>query len=221
MVAPSTSAPAVAGGGSVVALAGSRRLSPAAAPLVERVTLALVRAGRSLAVGCCVGADEFVLSAVAGGRLPADRVRVFAVFGPVSPPFRAWRFSAPGACRLSAVNPVAGALLAGASVSWWAGGGPSVPLPARLSSRTSAVLGVANGGLVVFPVSAGSRGSLGAAHQAAHAGLPVVAFPMGFPASQLPSLGSGCWVPAASRGLWANGWRWQSATLPLFSTAQG
>lgn len=206
----------------VVAVAGSRRLPPEASALVAQVARELVAGGCSLVVGCCVGADEAVLASV--GRAVPGVLRVLAAFGPISPPWRAARYSAPGASRdLSAVAAVADALLAGADVRWWAGGGPSVPLVARLARRTRAVVAEASAGLVVFtasPVVAGS-GSWLAAAAAVGRGLPVVVFPVGFSAAQFPPIGIGRWVPAGGAGVWDSAWRWVPGqlALPLFLLA--
>ncbi|ADE17002.1 conserved hypothetical protein (plasmid) [Nitrosococcus halophilus Nc 4] len=199
----------------VVAVAGSRSLPPGGSGLVSQVAGALVRSGQSLVVGCCVGADAAVLSFGSGSL---GRVRCLAAFGPVSPPFRApsGRYSAPGAWSGSAVREVAEFLLAGGSVRWWSGGGPSAPLPVRLAARTRAVVAVASVGLVVFFASPSSRGSLLAARCAASRGLPVLAFAVGFPGSALPPLGSGSWAPCSGSGVWSGAWRWAPEQESLF-----
>lgn len=183
--------PAVAVGG-VVALAGSRRLPAGAGAMVSGVACALAAAGFVVACGCCVGADAAVLSAV-----PPEALRVFAAFGP--PP-------CAGFCGLSAVSAVSAAACAGAAVSWWAGGGASVPLRARLAARTGAVVSAASAGAVVFladPPQPGS-GSWLAARLAAGRSLPVVAVPLGFSGSVLPLLApGGCW-----RSLGSGAWLW-------------
>lgn len=164
--------------GDVVALGGSRVLPQGGAGLVGRVALGLVSSGRRLVVGCCSGADAAALSAV-----PSPAVDVLAAFGP----------GGIGAGPWSAVGLVLRHAERGGAVSWWAGGGPSVPLFARLAARSRAVIAQASG-LVVFLASPASRGSLLAARSAVVRGLPVVAVPLGFPASDLPPLGSGRWV---------------------------
>lgn len=181
----------------VVALAGSRSLSPIGAAVVAGVSSSLAAAGFSVAVGCCVGADSAVLSSV-----PSSALRVFAAFGPVSPPWAAARYSAPGACALSAVAEVARALLGGAVVSWWAGGGPSVPLRARLAARSAAVVGAASAGAVVFFAAPSSRGSFLAARLAAGRSLPVVAVPLGFSGAALPLLAAGGFWQSVGAGVW-------------------
>lgn len=103
------------------------------------------------------------------------------------------------------MGPVAAAVAAGAAVRWWAGGGPSVPLRARLAARTRAVVAAATAGLLLFPSSPVSRGSWLAARCALTRGLPVVVVPLGFAPSLLPSLGAGRWAPCS---LVPGGWRW-------------
>lgn len=185
-----------------MAVAGSRSLPPSAFPLVARVASALVRSGRSLAVGCASGADLAVLSS----GVPVSAVRCFAAFGP----------GGVGAWRCSAVSAVLAFAAAGGSVSWWAGGGPAVALVPRLAARTSACVSAASAGLVCFFASTSSRGSLLAASLAVGRGLPVLAFPVGFPGSSLPPLGAGSWLPVGGSGVWASAWRWVPAQAALF-----
>jgi hypothetical protein len=203
-----------------VAVAGSRSLPPEACAVVSAVARELIAGGCSIVTGCCVGADAAVLTALAGaGSCAAGApLRVLAAFGPVSPPWPAAHYTAPGASRdYSAVAAVAEALLAGADVRWWAGGGSDVPLRARLSRRTRAVVAEASA-LVLLPSSPAvvGSGSWLAASAAADRGLPVVAFPLGFPAAALPSLGAGAWVPVGGSGVWAGAWRWMPGQGELF-----
>jgi hypothetical protein len=197
----------------VVAVAGSRSLPPEASVVVSAVARELVAGGCSLVCRCCVGADAAVLAALAGagGCAAGAPLRVLAAFGPVSPPWPAAHYTAPGASRdHSAVAAVADALLAGVPVTWWVGGGPSVPLRARLARRARAVVAEASAGLVLFPASPAvvGSGSWLAASAAVERGLPVIAFPLGFPAAALPELGVGAWVPVGSAGVWSGAWRW-------------
>jgi hypothetical protein len=199
----------------VVAVAGSRRLPPEASAVVSAVADELVAGGCSIVCGCCAGADAAVLAALAGagGCAAGAPLRVLAAFGPVSPPWPAAHYTAPGASRdHSAVAAVAEALLAGVPVTWWAGGGPSVPLRARLTRRTRAVVAEASA-LVVFPASPAvvGSGSWLAASAAADRGLPVIAFPLGFPPAELPELGAGVWMPVGLGGVWIGAWRWAPA----------
>jgi hypothetical protein len=212
----------------VVMVCGSRILPSSAVPLVGSAVSALLSAGSVLAVGCSAGADAAAVSSVvAAGAAP--RLQVWAAFGPVSPPWRAARYSAPGACSSSSVPVVASALLAGAAVRWWAGGPASVPLRARLVRRSlacvqSAASGGPGSGVVAFvsqlpprafgpgawpSCGSGSWGSVGAASLL---GLPVLLVPVGALAgvslSSLPALpGGGSWSPV-SAGVLAGGFRW-------------
>jgi hypothetical protein len=201
---------------------------------------------RRVAVGCAVGGDALVVfSALALGA--SSRLHVFAAFGPVSPPWPAARVFAPGASSsVSSVSGVAGALAADTSVSWWSGGGPSVPLAARLASRSSALVSAvaasgAGRGFVGFvssqcPAGLGpsaspsvcfsgsGSGSWASLALAAGLGLPVVVFPVG----ALVSVGSagalpaswGSWAPLGSSGsssTWSGGFRLVPASPDLFS----
>ena len=93
----------------MVGFCGSRSL-PASAEVSALVSgvVGSVLAGvprRGVAVGCAVGGDALVVSsALALGA--SSRLRVFAAFGPVSPPWPAARVSAPGAS--SSVSSVSG-----------------------------------------------------------------------------------------------------------------
>ena len=188
----------------MVAFAGSRALPAGFAPLVARVASRVVASGRFVAVGCCVGVDSVVLSSV-----PSWAVRCFAAFAACG----------SGACSLSAVPLVAALPSRGGSVSWLAGGSLAVPLPARLSARTRAVVGSASVCAVVFFASPSSRGSFLAARAAVARGLPVFAFACGFDSELLPSLGDGDWSASPiSGGLFAGGFEWSPAPS-LFSFA--
>ena len=192
----------------VVAVAGSRRLSPEASALVAQVARELVASGCSLVVGCCVGADSAVLSSVPGAlgaALPGRAVRVLCAFGP----------GGAGAGPASAVRAVLAAEASGVPVRWWAGGGLSVPLVARLARRTRAVVAEASAGLVLFPASPSSRGSWLAAAAAVARGLPVVVFPVGFCSAELPALRVGRWVPVGGAGVWDSAWRWVPGQIAL------
>ena len=194
--------PALVGvAGGVVAVAGSRSLPPSGAGLVASVARSLVAAGASLVAGCAVGAD-----AAAVAVMPPAAVRVLAAFGP----------GGVGSWAGSAVAVVARFAAAGGAVVWWAGGPASAPLRARLGARTVAVVSAASAGLVVFFASPASRGSALAARGTAARGLPVLAFPLGFPAAQLPVLGSGRWVPAGGSGIWAGAWVWAPSSAQFF-----
>jgi hypothetical protein len=185
----------------VVAVAGSRALPAAGSALVVRVASDLAAGGASLAVGCCSGADAALLSAVPGS-VPPSMVHCFAAFGP----------GGEGVGPFSAAAAVQAFAAAGGSVSWWAGGPASVQLRSRLAGRTRAVIGAADAGLVAFFGSPSSRGSLFACRCALSRGLPVVVFPVGFSAAELPSLGLGSWVPCDAFG----GFEWVKNQAEIF-----
>lgn len=178
----------------VVALAGSRALPPGGDSVVGDVVQSLQSSGCCLVVGCCTGADEVALRT----SLPAS-VHVMCAFGP----------GGLGSCRWSAVDAIDFHYQFNGSISWWSGGGPLVPLRARLARRTQAVVSAASSGLVVFPSSPSARGSWLATRLAVSRCLPIVVFPMGFPPSQLPSLGTGSWVPVSGPGMWSLAWKWK------------
>ena len=222
---------------SLIGFCGSRSLPASATPLVAGVVSSVLCSRRSVAVGCCVGADACVLRAVlAAGAAP--RLCVFAAFGPVSPPWPASRVEAPGASRsLSWPSGVGAALRAGASVRWWSGGGPAVPLAGRLASRSAALVSAvassgseAGAGLVGFVSSACPTalvpspsparcfsgqgrgcGSWGSLALAAGLKLPVVVFPFspsGYGSGpELPRFWGGSWVPVERPSSWVGGFR--------------
>lgn len=215
----------------VVMVCGSRSLPAVTVPQVGQVVAELLAAGSRLAVGCAAGADAAALAAaVAAGA--GSRLSVWCAFGPVSPSWQAARYSAPGAWSGSAVAEVAAALLAGASVHWWAGGGAVVPLRERLAVRSlacvrAAAAGGPGSGLVAFvgarpPRAFGSgawpscgSGSWSSAAAAARLGLPVFLVPVGELAGvrlyALPALpGRGSWSPVSS-GVLSGGFRWVPA----------
>ena len=236
----------------LVGFCGSRALPVSAADsalvagVVGSVLAAVPR--RGVAVGCAIGGDALVVSSVLALGA-SSRLRVFAAFGPVSPPasLPAARVFAPAASSsISSVSGVAVALAAGASVSWWAGGGPSVHLAGRLASRSAALVsavaasGAGRGfvGFVSSPCPAGfgpssipsacfsgsGSGSWASLALAAGLGLPVVDFPVGAMASAgsvdaLPT-SWGSWAPLASSGYgsaWSGGFRLAPASPSLFS----
>ena len=186
---------------SVVAFAGSRGLSLAHFPLVAGVVSSVVGSGSSVSVGCCNGLDAFVLAS-----LPFPAGSCFAAFGS----------GGVGSCSASAVSFVSAFANSGRSVSWWAGGGSSVPIRSRLSARTRAVIGSADEKAVLFFSSPRSVGSVLAGRVAVSRGLPVFAFACGFSGFSLPSLGSGCWIQSGLGGAWAGSWVWVSSQGSLF-----
>jgi hypothetical protein len=201
-------------------LAGSRDLAPGAANIAAVVS-GLVADGAHLVTGCATGADALVIrSALDLGARGAGALSVLAAHGPVAPSSPASRYSAPGSWSGSAVADVASAQRAGASVSWWAGGGPDVALRARLARRSLAAVRLVaasscGSGLVAWPsrlpplpFRAGSWPSCGSgtwasAAAAARLGVPAVVFPVGemvnVPLSSWPALtAGGSWSPLTS-----------------------
>jgi len=166
----------------VVGFSGGRALSGPPAALVGRVASAVLAAGSPVFVGCSLGADREVLSALlAAPSSPAvSASRVFAAFGPAG----------AGAASSSAVRAVCSLAPAGVPVLWWSGGGPAVPLRGRLAARSLALvraLAADGGSLFVFPSglppapfgpgpfpSCGGSGSWSSAAAAALLGVPVV-----------------------------------------------
>lgn len=188
----------------VVAFAGSRSLGAAFAPVVGAAVASVLASGRLVAVGCCVGLDAAVLSALCAAAPRCGSC--FAAFGA----------GGVGSCSLSAVSAVSSFAAAGGSVAWWAGGGASVALPVRLAARSGAVVAAASVSCVVFFSSPSSVGSLLAARLAVGRGLPVFAFACGFCGSLLPLLGAGAWFAVGGSGVWSSAFRWVSAQAVLF-----
>ncbi len=204
---------------SSIMVCGSRKIATEGVGLVHGVVQSVMGSGRSLSVGCAVGVDAVALAE--GVRIAADRVRLFSAFGPGG---------AGAVGQLSNVVGGAQALSAGVAVEWWSGGGPQVPVRARLVNRSLAcVHSVMGGGLVAVVSSLPSRpfgrgvfpscgsGSWSAVAAAVQLGLPVVVFPVGLPSRALPSLPvPGQWVSAGS-GVWSQGWKWSVNQVNIFS----
>jgi len=188
----------------MVMVCGSRSVSAGARQLISQVVSGLLAEGRVLVVGCATGADEAALSAALSAGC-VSQVRVFAAFGP----------GGSGACRWSAVSTVSRFVEAGGQVTWWAGGKANAPLSVRLPRRTCVAVEAASC-LVAFFSSPGSRGSRLACRSAVRGGLPVAAFPLGFPGARLPVLGSGEWQLSGKSGVWADAWRWVPGQECLF-----
>jgi hypothetical protein len=200
----------------LVMLAGSRDLAPGAANIAAVVS-DLVADGAHLVTGCATGADAQVIrAALALGAQGAEALSVLAAHGPVSPSSPASRYSAPGSWSGSAVADVAAAQRAGASVSWWAGGGPDVALRARLARRSLAAVRLVaasscGSGLLAwpsrlpsYPFRAGAWPSCGSGTwasvaAAARLGVPVVVFPVG----ELVTVPLSSWPAPAAGGSWS------------------
>lgn len=206
-----------------VVVCGSRGLPFSGIQLVASLVGSLLKHQRPLVVGCASGADRAALDMAL--FMAPSLVSVLAAFGPSG---------SGSAGPASAVSTVQAAARAGVPVTWWAGGGPSVPLRARLAARSLAAVrrGADSGpgaGLVAvvgaFPSrtwsgrgpwrSCGS-GSWSSVAAAAALGVKASVFPVGELAgcscADLPALpsGPGRWVAAGS-GIWDSGWVWVPA----------
>lgn len=159
----------------VWAVGGSRALSLGGQAVARYVAGELLWAGARLAVGCCTGADAAFIEGAAG-RGFARRLWIFSAFGPIQA--RAGAVAAAGTCRHSAVNAVADATQAGAAIIPWAGGGPDLPLVARLRARTTHVAYAATAGGVIVCEGTWGVGSLLLARALLSRGLVVVAMPV-------------------------------------------
>lgn len=185
-----------------VAFGGSRSLSSSLlCSRVSSVVGAVLASGASVSVGCCVGADAQVVSSVLAAGA-ASRLSVFSAFGP----------GGVGSCSVSAVSGVLAVSAAGGRVAWWSGGGPAVPLAARLARRSAACaqsVAPAGAGVLLWP----GAGSLAAfAPAALAAGLPLFAF-----APCAPLAVPGCvggW--AASSFVGFSCWAWLPGQPSLF-----
>jgi hypothetical protein len=198
----------------VVGFCGSRALPSAAQPLVSAAVGAALNSGAPVSTGCATGADQFVLSALLSFGCSLRRVAVFCAFGS----------NGAGSAASSAVGEVFAVARRGASIHWWAGGGPRVPLRGRLAARSLAhvrFLASSGGCLVGFvsslparpfgsgPFPACGSGSWSSLAAAVLAGVPVFVVPAGLAPSALPAL------PSPLGGRWAPGplgsFRWQPA----------
>ena len=178
---------------SLIGFCGSRSLPASATPLVAGVVSSVLSSRRSVAVGCCVGADACVLRAVlAAGAAP--RLCVFAAFGPVSPPWPAPRVEAPGASR---------------SLSWTSGVGAG--LVGFVSSACPPALVPSPSPARCFSGQGPGSGSWGSLALAAGLVLPVVVFPFspsGYGRGrELPRFWGGSWVPVERPSSWVGGFR--------------
>lgn len=222
----------VARRGPLVAFVGSRSLPGSAAPRVSALVGSVLASGRRVGVGCASGADSLVVSSVlaaAGGR----SLSFFCAFGPSG--LGALSVSLPLASVVALV--AAGARCLWWAGGGPVAGGRVPPARSRLAGRSLALVRAAaasprpGAGLVALVSAAPPRsfgpalpgrwpscgsGSWSAAGAAALLGLPVFVFPVAWSAfspAALPLLpgAPGAWVPAASSGPWAAGFRWLPA----------
>ena len=152
---------------SPVLVGGSRSLisgSPAWVACQSFVQSLLFSSPHAVHVGCSAGADQAAVLALGGGSCQA---RVFACFAP----------SGAGSWSASAVSSVQRFAHMGGSVSWLAGGSLSVPLVARLMSRSLAALQGCAAAVFFSP----GVGSLKVARAALKQGIPVLVCQQGCP----------------------------------------
>lgn len=186
-----------------VIIGGSRALPASAGRVVQRVVSSIARTGAQGFIGCAQGADRAAARAwVAAGA--GQRLTMFCAGAP------GWASTAPVS-----------------RVITWAGGGPAVPVRARLAQRTAAAVRAAAGQpcqhgpgcpcaqqgtriAVFFLSSTTSKGSMAAAALAARLGFVVFAF--GFWQGAGPAWPSGSWqgasVPPAPLAGQAGRWAW-------------
>jgi predicted Rossmann fold nucleotide-binding protein DprA/Smf involved in DNA uptake len=201
----------------IIALGGSRRLSPLGVRIAGNVAVVLAGSGAGLAIGCSAGADASALSALSSAGL-ASSAQVFCAFGFAN---AAPALSSPvGALATSAPLQVLSAASHGAAVAQWAGGSQRLPGPARLSRRTRAVAAAATAGACIVVQGQPGPGSLLLARSVLSRGLPVLAVQVGQHCGPLSPLhqGSGRWVRVSSgplAGFVAH--QWVTAQSPLFS----
>ena len=142
---------------SAVLVGGGRALAPGSSAWVacQAFTSSLACADRIIHVGCATGADQAVILCC-----PPRSLRVFAAFSA----------SGTGAFSGSAVKVVRTHSSLGGSVRWLAGGPLSVPLAARLITRSMAALAGCSAAVFFQP----GVGSLKVARRALVAGIPVL-----------------------------------------------
>ncbi len=149
----------------VIAVVGSRSVAFECTGALVSSVLQSLSPSVSLAVGCCVGIDSKVIRhCVKTNR----EFKVFAAFGP----------NGLGSVSLSAVSVVQAVARWEGRVSFWAGGGASVPVKARLARRSQAVVAAGKDGLIAF-VSTYEGHSFKLACQAAKEGKQVLLVPLG------------------------------------------
>jgi len=158
---------------------------------------AVYEAGAIVRVGCCVGADEYVIGTVVDSVHLAVNLQICSIFE---------RYGY-GACALSAVSAVLRAADS-AWVEWRSGGGDDVPLAARLAARTKKVIDGADCFIALEP----GPGTLKACAIAAKRAIPIFALAQSRP-NPIPHH-AGHWGPESLAG--QAGWQWIPAQQSLF-----
>jgi hypothetical protein len=162
-----------------IGFCGSRILPTCAiSEISSLVHTAIATSSAQIVVGCSVGADESVLNAIPCAS--ANRCFIFASFGP----------EGVGSGNFSAVKAVERLRSNGASITWWAGGTPEVPMHQRLALRSVALARFLGShqpsALLSFLGSPESRGSLITLRRALSLGVDGYVHCVGFHASCLP-----------------------------------
>lgn len=129
--------------------------------LINQVVTAVLARGAVISVGCAIGADQSVIHSVMS-QGASSSLTIQAAFSP----------SGAGAWRGSAVQVIQSASKSKAHVSWLAGGGLSVSLPARLMRRSIAGLRGSSAALFFQP----GTGSFKVMGQAVTQNIPVYVF---------------------------------------------
>ena len=204
-------------------ICGSRRVERHhVEPCLPRL-VSYVRSGGKLVVGCARGADALVVEAVLSAGY-ASQLHIFAIGGADGRGFSRGARGAPVAMIQDAAE-------AGATMHWWAGGGPEVPITGRLVKRSCAA--------VMFTHAQGGRGVMGFVDSlpgrpwigrglwrscgsgtwstlaaAAWLGLPTYVCPVGLSFSlrvnlpTLPTADIGSWKLAQARERGLSAYRW-------------
>ena len=168
---------------SPVLIGGSRSLVSGPAALACSIfARRLARSGHAIHVGCAVGADALVVSSLASsiatrqGRFISISARHPALLSSLHL-FACFAQGGQGSWGGSNVWGFQSAVNLGASVSWLAGGSLSVPLVARLMSRSLAALQGCAAAVFFQP----GVGSLKVARAALKQGIPVLVCQQGCP----------------------------------------
>lgn len=193
---------------------------------ITPVVAAVLAHNKQINVGCALGVDAQVITKALQSQ--PKRLTVYCSYGASQAGF------IEGASADFSL--ITCALEMGATVNFWAGGGPGVvnsgrgiPSPgARLIHRSLACVKASNA-IIGFvdrhppkpfdPAKPGQwpscgSGTWGSLAAAALLDMPVLVFPANFRnfkgAQSLPTLPGtpGKWQPAAPTGLWANAWKW-------------
>ena len=205
-------------------ICGSRRVERHhVEPYLPRL-ISYVRSGGKVVVGCARGADALVVEAVLSAGY-ASQLHIFAIGGADGRGFSRGARGAPVALIQEAAE-------AGATMHWWAGGGPEVPITGRLVKRSCAAVTFTNAqggrGVMGFVDSLPGRpwvgrglwrscgsGTWSTLAAAVWLGLPTYVCPVGwdlfleFNLPALPTSRVGKWIPTISQYSLSGIYRWR------------